>query len=405
MKAILLHHLLLVVLSNDRGVLMCRLPDINAPVYSGTDRIFVEYSCTRTRAPGCRNDLSGIGNLLMFYPAAYAFAITTGRDVVISDGSSIGRWCKILKCGFPLLSEMLDTSIKPVMVSHNDFLDIHKRNISHDERILLPYGLKVTASAWYQYTTPAVEECVGRITKCDSRDVACMERFAFRQLFPGGFRNVTGFSGIVGLSSTEFNNILTSPYDSLQRIDAGIHIRAQLDHLEKNTAVNLNISVAQLARENNLFSALSTKLTNYFYKDPHTRDYWKSINEFTDGIPRVFIACDDVRTREKFIVHLSRRSKEDEGEILPIFVNSSEVFHSKDYQKRSHGMVDPAFEWYLLSLCNVIFGWRGGARSPFSTFSWSASKVSMYNSKAHPKIYQLIDQRFKWNTVWDWQLE
>jgi hypothetical protein len=43
---------------------------------------------------------------LVFYPAAYYFAVFTGRDVLIIDDSLLGEMCSILNCGFPKLSEV-----------------------------------------------------------------------------------------------------------------------------------------------------------------------------------------------------------------------------------------------------------------------------------------------------------
>jgi hypothetical protein len=49
---------------------------------------------------------AGIGNFLIFFPAAYYFAALTGREILIQDDSLIGEMCTILHCGFPKLSEI-----------------------------------------------------------------------------------------------------------------------------------------------------------------------------------------------------------------------------------------------------------------------------------------------------------
>jgi len=49
---------------------------------------------------------AGIGNFLVFFPSAYYFAMFTNRDIIIMDDSLIGEMCKIMRCGFPLLSEI-----------------------------------------------------------------------------------------------------------------------------------------------------------------------------------------------------------------------------------------------------------------------------------------------------------
>ena len=43
---------------------------------------------------------------MIFFPAAYYFAALTGRDLLIFDNSMVGEFCKIVTCGFPMVSEM-----------------------------------------------------------------------------------------------------------------------------------------------------------------------------------------------------------------------------------------------------------------------------------------------------------
>ena len=42
---------------------------------------------------------AGIGNFLIFYPAAFYFAVLSGRDIVVMDDSLIGEMCRVLHCG------------------------------------------------------------------------------------------------------------------------------------------------------------------------------------------------------------------------------------------------------------------------------------------------------------------
>jgi hypothetical protein len=49
---------------------------------------------------------AGLGNILIFYPAAFYFAAVTGRDIIISDSSVIGEMCSIIQCGFPFVSQL-----------------------------------------------------------------------------------------------------------------------------------------------------------------------------------------------------------------------------------------------------------------------------------------------------------
>jgi hypothetical protein len=83
------------VLANPR--IHCREPDMGSLARGkSSHRKFL--SLTGTGA--------GIGNYLIFYPAAYYFAALTGREIVLIDGSLVAEMCGILNCGFPLFSEV-----------------------------------------------------------------------------------------------------------------------------------------------------------------------------------------------------------------------------------------------------------------------------------------------------------
>ena len=76
----------------------CRDPDLGgqAPVHKYTKRKFLLIGGLG----------AGIGNFLIFYPAAYWFAALSGRDIIINDDSLIGEMCRTLVCGFPFFSQV-----------------------------------------------------------------------------------------------------------------------------------------------------------------------------------------------------------------------------------------------------------------------------------------------------------
>ena len=48
---------------------------------------------------------AGLGNLLIFFPAVYYYAVITGRDIIVNDRSLFGAVCRVVQCGFPFLDE------------------------------------------------------------------------------------------------------------------------------------------------------------------------------------------------------------------------------------------------------------------------------------------------------------
>ena len=78
----------------------CRDPDVGGTIEANSDRRFVVFGADSP-------EQAGIGNLLIFFPAVYYYAALTGRDIIISDGSTIGEMCRIVHCGFPFQNVLL----------------------------------------------------------------------------------------------------------------------------------------------------------------------------------------------------------------------------------------------------------------------------------------------------------
>ena len=78
----LLLQLIFFTVSSERDI-QCHDPDAGGTTLN-KDRKFVVYSTQRDKS-------TGMGNLLIFFPAAYYFAAITGRDLLIEDKSIIGE--------------------------------------------------------------------------------------------------------------------------------------------------------------------------------------------------------------------------------------------------------------------------------------------------------------------------
>mmetsp|Transcript_8819 Transcript_8819/g.13201 ORF Transcript_8819/g.13201 Transcript_8819/m.13201 type:complete len:420 (+) Transcript_8819:140-1399(+) len=395
----------------------CRKPSTSAESLIQSRKVnekFLKYSCS----PSSKVDHhlcpqgTGIGNIFEIYPALYTFALLDGRSIVIGDSSEIGMFCQVLNCGFPFASEV--ESSFPVLKNkshlrhgHAFFSKYFQDATMEDESVLLPSGLSTVASNWYQYTGQnATRSCIESITGCAFGSVGCVERYAYRQLFPGGLRQNVEPSEVHGLSEGEYKAFLTQPYDSVRRFDATIHIRAQMAHLEtKNERATVDIADAVQYYATVIFPAFSDKLTDYFYKSPDTKDSWRALsNASLSDPPRVFISCDDVVLKTALVSLLHRRPVE--YPIIPVYVNGSRIVHMK-YHNTLKGtvtvdqsVVDTAFDWYAMSLGNVLFAYRKGATKMFSTFAQTAMRVSLENRKTG-KIFMLTSHN-KWRAVWDW---
>jgi len=89
------------LLSSSPARIICRDPDLGgqATPEQINDRKFMLVGCEECTG-------AGFGNQMIFFSSAYYFAALTGRDLVIFDNSVIGEFCKMITCGFPMVSQM-----------------------------------------------------------------------------------------------------------------------------------------------------------------------------------------------------------------------------------------------------------------------------------------------------------
>ena len=217
------------------------------------------------------------------------------------------------------------------------------------------------------------------IPGCHPKSGGCIERFAFQQLLRGGFNNDAIPSEVVGLLPHEVNSILREPYMSNTRFDAGIHIRAQTKTLENKVSKNHTQFALDMAGYHVVFREMERALSHRFFVEKPVRFNLTNAS-VTGRWPRIFISCDDVEVRNAFIASLLNRTV-DIGLFHPVFVNTSDIKHVKHVAFNSispdTGIVNTAFDWYALSLCQVAYAWRLRYSLVMSTFLLSATRVSM----------------------------
>mmetsp|Transcript_19251 Transcript_19251/g.32296 ORF Transcript_19251/g.32296 Transcript_19251/m.32296 type:complete len:437 (-) Transcript_19251:245-1555(-) len=347
---------------------------------------FIEFSCSSEKGRyGKCSKLGGIGNFLVLFPAVYLYAMVSGRHLILHDNSAMGQWCRALNCTFPFTSEVenLYPALKKIKkvpsYNPNDIAYNIRLNNSFPDTIVGLHSMEIFSSGWIDYAGKHTPECVERITGCHRRLHGCMERFAFQQLLHGGFRHGAIPSAVVGMLPSEVHQVLTAPYLSIPRFDAGIHIRAQTRWLEYNQAKNHTQFALDMEGYRVVFRAFERALSHRFFSQTPVR-FNVTNSSLTGSWPRIFVSCDDTDVRDAFVAWLKNRTA-DMGRILPVFVNASRIKHVKhisfDDATPQQGMVDTAFDWYALSLSEVVYAWRRGYTHIVSTFMQSATRVSM----------------------------
>lgn len=392
------------VLGSNEIPRLCRLPNATSPYHHGAsdaDRTFVLFS-----PPGAY--LTGLGNFLVYYPAAYAFAVLTGRDFAINDNSIFGKLCKVYKCGFPMASslkvrypQLLKTGSKNTYAMHLHFTG--ENNITE---------LVVDASGYMQhhsvglYHVPGAAECFANISGCRLKDFACYERFALQQLLVGPFNEEAQAlvsKRISGAPPSFIHKLASLPMGRAPHADVGLHVRIQSQNLERNLTVT-NESAVQLVLRSpagvTYMERLAAELQRYF-SDPssHWFDRVHALNRTT---PIVYVSC-DVQLEKAVLMHFLHNisSKIYPDRRIHFVHHSNAVIHTKFLLTGDDlydSFLDTVFDWYMLAHSDTIYLYRN---SPLlSTFAESASRAldrevngtSVY-SKLFP--YNIAKNRFQ----------
>lgn len=365
---------------------------------------------------------TGLGNMLVFYPAAYYFAAFTGRDLIISDGgvgSVIAEVCRIITCGFPFASDLAraypgilseEKMRKAPLVKKGDFQHHLEGSANFDAHVLRAFGFIAQSDWWVYFNFTA--QCVSKITGCDLGDVSCAERHAFQRLIRGPFRSsytAKEEERIHGVPNNVRHAILALPHAYAPRFDAAIHIRAQFHHFENQVDVSdpeYKKEVKEWIKSEGqfVFKEMEAKLLAELGHDNNHRanaSMHHGVTSPTAGHSNstdpiyVYLAGDNEEVKEAFVMMLQQRNNNASAsstghfDIKVMRMDATSIYHVKNLARLKNatdneGVFDLVFDWYALSLANKIFAWRKGSSGLISTFSQSASRVSGTTHRTMP---------------------
>jgi hypothetical protein len=377
----------------DKPAIHCRDPDLGGTVQN-RDRKFVVMGAENTGG-------AGIGNLLIFYPAAFYFAAITGRDIMITDHSALGGMCNIIHCGFPYISQMKlafpdivndETLNEALTLKSPDFIKYVEGHLPVDRAIVRAGGFLSKSDWWVWFNSTA--HCVAKITGCDLGDVMCAERHAYQRLVRGPFK--AAFTEkeeqrISGVPNAFKHSLLTLPHSYAPRLDIAVHLRTQFHHFEQQADINdpnYKKEVSDWLNSDEcaeVFRAVEERVA--LIVQVRTGELTKQTKlKVEDRHVYVYLASDNQEVKEalqKYLQQkiLARSSSYTNQTVLYLQVNANSIVHVKDYNRFKHatnneGMLDLVFDWYALSLSNTLLAWRKGGSNILSTFVHSAQKVS-----------------------------
>lgn len=379
--------------------LICRDPDVGG-TRQNHDRRFLVLGAENSGG-------GGVGNLLVFYPAAFYFAAITGRDIIITDNSALGGICGVITCGFPFVSQLEEafphivnpqTLTSAPSLRHGDFIKYMESNLEASQPVVKVGGFLSKSDWWVWFNTSVA--CVAKLTACDLGDVQCAERHAFQRLIRGPFK--AAFTEkeekrISGVPQSLKHALLTLPHAYSPRLDIAIHLRLQFHHFEKQTEAahpEYRREVADWLNgtdRKQVFGHMQQRLQQTVASIPAIRNSSSITSNRKQQPVYIYIAADNEEVKDALVDELrilfapsniNNQRTTNSLEVLVMKVDSSGgIAHVKDFNKfksmtKDEGLLDLVFDWYALSLANTILAWRKGGTNMLSTFVHSAQKVS-----------------------------
>ena len=188
---------------------------------------------------------NGVGNALLFYLPMYYFAAMFRFTLVIDDDSSLGTFCNVLKCRYPMLSSVQQSiATKPsLFLRKDDYLGF--KNFSSS----IVYKTAFGSWGWDGYrefandSNPLAFKCAVHLSGCKDDQLfknlslqSCFQQHAMQRLIEGGpFENdiISRVSKrLIGSTENHTRALLSLPHALAPRFHVGIHVRAQFKSFE-----------------------------------------------------------------------------------------------------------------------------------------------------------------------------
>lgn len=335
----------------------------------------------------------GVGNVLIFYPAVYAFAILSGRKIIINDKSAIGLMCSVVKCGFPFISDIEELfpdlvnsetlGRAPTFAAFN-FIDYFNNNDTISKPIVKSHGYSFK-SDWWVYG-PELASCVSRAIGCDIGDIPCFEHHAFQRLIVGPLLNTGNQSNLlldrlIGLPNHLKTKYFSVAHDYLPRLDFSLHLRNQFKHFESGNPEADSSFQEEIQTWLNssycseLFDFIGSKVIKHVNESRILNNNSNSIKPFS-----IYIATDNEIIKDQMVSYLNNLTIPN---LIIIRTETQGIFHIKDYerfheQSKGLGILDLVLDWYFISMSNVLYSWRSGNGKAViqSSFAHSAQKLA-----------------------------
>jgi len=341
---------------------------------------------------------AGMGNVLIYWPAVYAFALIQNREIILTEGTLAAYICETQpNCIYRTMKEIPknETSFwNHPHHSHDMFTTTARElyqfaanEIKLDNKVMISKGF-LDKSQWYIINTNT-SRCITKLTGCPMWDSNCVIKHAFASLYPMPFAShllehsrLSGDEVRINAafdSKTSIGDYFTdrssgggNPFFS-RRFDLGIHLRIQFHLFENHTDPNAPEFIK--LQQNYIKEKMSVAIMN------QTVTWIK--NNLADG-SAIFVAADDEYVKQTLASKI-----EDAGYSVTLS-NSKGIKHSKhihlggnNWKHMEHvdsNIFYAIFDWFTLATAKRIYAYRsvpaGQCQQRASSFALSAQHFS-----------------------------
>ena len=232
----------------------------------------------------------------------------------------------------------------------------------------------------------------------------CSERHAFQHLVIGPFHDVFAHQAekmILGVPDSFKRALITLPHYISPRIDVAVHIRNQFHHFENEIDTN------DPAYKKEVMEFLNSTECTQMFDSLESEIVYKlrecNVGEKSPSSNIIYVAADNGDVKLAFIRQLAN-SKE-VAVYSPYFmhIDNDKIIHIKDKEKfrdtNNTAAVTLTFDWYAMSLSNIILAWRRAFTNGISSFVMTAQKMSGTTDRSDTpggvgtRGYQLLKNR------------
>jgi hypothetical protein len=302
---------------------------------------------------------AGMGNVLLFWPAAWAFAQITGREIVLTENTHPAHICETQpNCKYRIIHNIprndtyfWDAFKHRAFVRANEMFQFAGNTKPLNDKLIYASGFQ-DKSNWYTINRNT-SMCIADLTNCTIWDSNCVTRVALSSFFPMPFSpdllDHSALSGDEGRitaafdSKTSISDYFGENSNNSRRFDLAIHLRIQFHLFENHTDPNSPefMLMEKEYLESNLTRNVVDKTLAWIRKE-------------VDVGSSIYIAADNEVVKR----HLATRIEDMGRGISVTSSHTSGIKHSSHIKEADANIFYAIFDWFALATSKRILAYR-----------------------------------------------